>query len=76
MTLGIIWTPVGIELGSIHIWRQIFLGHFWPTYQPSARSFYEIFPIFKWKSSIMRIAQFSIYKIEGTPILKLAIKVF
>ena len=20
-----------VELGSIHIWRQMFLGHFWPT---------------------------------------------
>ena len=23
-----------VPLGSIHIWRQIFLGHFWPTYLP------------------------------------------
>ena len=24
--------PEGITQGSIHIWRQMFLGHFWPTY--------------------------------------------
>ena len=22
--------------GSIHIWRQMFFGHFWPTYLPSS----------------------------------------
>ena len=30
--------------------------------QTKARSFYEIFPIFKWKSSITRIEQFPIKK--------------
>ena len=25
---------VKIYIGSIHIWRQMFLGHFWPTYLP------------------------------------------
>ena len=23
-----------IVFGSIHIWRQMFFGHFWPTYLP------------------------------------------
>ena len=27
------WSRLGeFSLGSIHTWRQMFLGHFWPTY--------------------------------------------
>ena len=32
-------TTASFDLGSIHIWRQMFLGYFWPTYPgaPPAR---------------------------------------
>ena len=31
-----VFAAMVFQLGSIHIWRQMFLGNFWPTYLPSS----------------------------------------
>ena len=42
------WRLLTSKLGSIHIWRQMFFGHFWPTYPHQILYYISLFSKIRW----------------------------